>query len=126
MAQAIAKNARSTGWRLIAALLLLAFVVQSYVAQTHMHDAAQVGVSIGKTNGHDSPPLENSPLDCPFCQAVAHDSGFFVPTGPLLFLSAQWMEMAPPHVLIRDSASAPVHDWKSRAPPRLTGSNALS
>ena len=118
MTSAARKKGGITGWRLIAALVLLAFTVQSYVAQTHIHDTAPASAAIAKKLNHDKSPLGNTPLDCPFCQAVAHASGFFMPAAPLLFISALWAEMAPPHFLSRGSLSATAHGWQSRAPPQ--------
>lgn len=107
-----------TGWRLIAVLAMLAFTFQSYVAQTHIHEtAAPASLMLIKNLGHNKSPVDNSPLDCPFCQAVAHSGIFFLPDAPLLFLSAQWVEMATPHFLLRGSSGATAHSWQSRAPP---------
>jgi hypothetical protein len=117
MTSAARKKGGITGWRLIAILALLAFTVQSYVAQTHIHDAAPASAAIAKKLNHDKSPLGNTPLDCPFCQAVAHAGGFFMPAAPLLFISALWVEIATPQFLLRDSSRATAHSWQSRAPP---------
>ena len=118
MAKAATRKRRVTGWRLIATLVLLAFTFQSYVAQTHIHDAAPASAALIKNLGHNKSPVDNSPLDCPFCQAVAHAGTFFMPVAPLLFLSAQWIEMAAPHLALSASTGAAAHSWQSRAPPR--------
>ena len=119
MARAAARtNGRVTGWRVIAILVMLAFSFQSYVAQTHIHEAAAPATAaLIKNLGHNKSPVDNSPLDCPFCQAVAHDAAFFVPHSPLLFLSAQWVEMAAPHFVLADHSADANHNWRSRAPP---------
>jgi hypothetical protein len=103
---------------LIAALVMLAFSFQSYVAQTHIHDAAPAGLAIAKAQHHNKSPLGNTPVECPFCQAVADAGNIFMPAIPLLFLSEQWMESALPHLIPRGNASAAPHGWQSRAPPR--------
>jgi hypothetical protein len=97
---------------------VLAFSFQSYVAQTHIHDAAPISSTFAKGAHHNKSPLGNTPVECPFCQAVAHSGIFFVPVGPLLFLSAQWIEMALPHLAPGARADAATHSWRSRAPPR--------
>jgi hypothetical protein len=117
VALAAARKRSVTGWRLIAALVLLAFTFQSYVAQTHFHDAALAGTPVSQTLGHGKAPVDDNPLNCPFCQAVAHAGSFYLPVTPLLFLSAQWAEMSAPHFLLRDSSGAATHSWQSRAPP---------
>jgi hypothetical protein len=102
---------------LIAALIVLAFSFQSYVAQTHIHDAAPITSDSAKSTHHNKSPLGNTPVECPFCQAVAHDGTVFMPMAPVLFLSEQWIEMASPYFMLHGNAVAPVHDWQSRAPP---------
>jgi len=112
-------NATLPGWRLIAILVMLAFTLQSYVAQTHIHEAAPpASAALIKNLGHNKSPVDNSPLDCPFCQAVAHDGAFFVPDAPILFLAAQWVAMAAPHFFLADHSADANHSWRSRAPPR--------
>jgi hypothetical protein len=103
---------------LIASLVMLAFTFQSYVAQTHIHDTAPVSSAIAKGSHHNKSPLGNTPVECPFCQAVAHAGSFFMPLAPLPFLSAQWIEMAVPHLALGASTGAATHSWRSRAPPR--------
>jgi hypothetical protein len=109
--------------RLLACLILVAFTLQSYVAQTHIHDAGPASIGkaldapvLNKAPGGKS-PLDNSPVDCPFCQAVAHDGIFFIPASPLLFLSSVWIEMAAPIVRLAASSGERAHNWQSRAPP---------
>jgi hypothetical protein len=104
---------------LIAALVMLAFTFQSYVAQTHIHEnATPASAALIKDLGHNKSPVDNSPLDCPFCQAVAHAGGFFLPVIPLVLLCAQWVKMQAPHFASRDSSIVAAHSWQSRAPPR--------
>ena len=117
VAIAAAKKRGVSGWRLIAALVLLAFTVQSYVAQTHFHDASLAGTAIAKNLGQKKLPVDDNPLNCPFCQAVAHAGTIFLPGTPLLFLPAQWIEMAAAHFILRGNEAAPTHNWQSRGPP---------
>jgi hypothetical protein len=107
-----------TGWRLIAVLAALAFTFQSYVAQTHIHDAAPLSSTLAKGLHHNKSPLGNTPVECPFCQAITHAGAFFMPVAPLLFLCEQWMEMAAPKLIAGAGAGAATHNWQSRAPPR--------
>jgi hypothetical protein len=108
-------------WRLIAVLVLLAFGFQSYVAQTHIHEAATATVFTGPAHHpvHSQSPVENSPLGCPFCQAVAHGGDVFIPDASPLFLMAQWVEITFPRFLLTDKSATAGHNWRSRAPPSL-------
>lgn len=117
MGSAAAKRRVLAGWRLIAALVLLAFTIQSYVAQTHFHDTAVGTAPVSQNVGHGKVPVDDNPLTCPFCQAVAHAGSFYLPMAPALFLSVQWVEMSAPHFLLHDSSGAAAHSWQSRAPP---------
>jgi hypothetical protein len=103
-----------SGWRLIAILLALAFAFQSYVAQTHIHPT--IFVASAKDQGNKS-PVDNSPLTCPFCQAIAHEGLFYLPQAMLLFLEPQWVEAAKSHFALPSDRAAPDHSWRSRAPP---------
>ena len=74
--------------RVIAALLLLAFGFQSYMAQTHVHDiVGKAPAALVHHAGHDRAPVQNSPLDCPFCQMLTHAGSFLVPDPSLVLPS---------------------------------------
>src|SRR5215469_7489247 len=90
-------------WRLLAAFVLLAFSFQSYVTQTHIHDGATTVSAVTIHHpGHGKSPVENSPLDCPFCQVVTHAGNALMSDAPLLFLASQWVELAAPYRLFAD------------------------
>ena len=108
---------RGRGWRIIATLLLFAFTLQSYITQTHIHTASPAVISRILTGSHDQAPVDGNPMDCPFCQAVAHDGPFFLPAAPILLLSAIWVILAPSFLSERTDAVASAHAWQSRAPP---------
>ena len=103
-------------WRLLAAAVLLAFSFQSYLAQTHIHEGAATAVLVYHP-GHGKPPVDNSPLDCPFCQAVTHAASFLVPGTLLPFLAPQWVKITALHNLLADKSTATKYNWQSRAPP---------
>jgi hypothetical protein len=121
MAIATTRTAKIEGaivWRLIAALVLLAFSFQSYLAQTHIHEtAATTSAALIHHPGPNKSPVDNSPLDCPFCQAVAHATGFLVPGALLPFLAPGWVKITTLHNLLADKGTATRHSWQSRAPP---------
>lgn len=106
------------GWRVIvASLLLIAFTLQSYITQTHIHSVSPAAISKTLAGSHGKAPVDDSPMDCPFCQAVAHDGPFFLPGAPVLLLSAIWVELGAPFFSARVNAVVPAHNWQSRAPP---------
>jgi hypothetical protein len=106
--------------RLIAALLLLAFSFQSYVAQTHIHDiVAKTPTALVQHSGHNRAPLQNSPLDCSFCQMLTHAGSTLMPDAALLVPARQWIAMVAPHYLLAGTGTTANHSWQSRAPPAL-------
>jgi hypothetical protein len=106
------------GWRFAIWLVLAAFTLQSYVVQTHIHDAAPAAITKAFTNtGNGKSPVDNSPMDCPFCQA-ALAGAFALPATPLLVLSAVGILLAAPDHPAPASYDAAAHIWRSRAPPQ--------
>jgi hypothetical protein len=106
-------------WRFAIWLILAAFTLQSYVVQTHIHDTAPAAISKAFTNiGHGKLPVDNSPLDCPFCQA-ALAGAFALSTTALVFLSAAGIFLPIPDRPATASYDTVAHIWRSRAPPQL-------
>lgn len=114
---ALAKGRRS-GWQLVTCLVLIAFTLQSYITQTHIHSATPAAVTKIFSHSQGKAPLDDNPVDCPFCQAVAHDGPFHLPTVPLIILSIAFVELAPPAVRLRHPSAGFAHIWQSRAPPQ--------
>lgn len=112
-----------SGWRFVACFVLLAFTLQSYFTQSHLHDRSQsFGAAAalkldGGTPVHRKAPIEDNTLSCSICQAVAHAGAFLMPA-TLPFLPAIVAEHAALFVTVHAVATAPPHDWRSRAPPR--------
>ena len=107
-----------SGWRLIACLILITFTLQSYITQTHIHNVTPPAVAKILTHSHGKAPLDDGPMDCPFCQAVAHNGPFFLPTLLVLGLSIEFVELAAPAFRFHRSSEGLAHIWQSRAPPR--------
>jgi hypothetical protein len=104
--------------RLMACLVLLAFVFQSYALQTHIHAGATHPAISSRVPASGKGPVSNSPMECPLCQALAHDGIFLEPAAVLaLFFGAGWFVAVPkPHAA--HSPGTAMHAWQSRAPPR--------
>ena len=107
---------RATMSRLVVSLLLIAFSLQSYVAQTHIHETAAKPAVLIHHPGHNS-PVGSSPFDCPFCQVVTHAGSFLMPEATIPLLAVQWAEMMPPQLFSAENSTAPNRNWQSRAPP---------
>ena len=99
-------------------LILAAFTLQSYVAQTHIHDTAPAIAKAFTTSSHGKTPADNSPMDCPFCQAAALTGVFAIPVTPLLILSAVGIFLAAPDHPAPAAYDTVAHIWRSRAPPQ--------
>jgi hypothetical protein len=105
--------------RLMACVVLLVFAFQSYALQTHIHARAiHSGVSSpAPASGRE--PVGNSQMECPLCQAVAHDGIFLEPAVVLAAVfGAGWL-LAVPQAHVARLPGVAAHTWKSRAPPRL-------
>jgi hypothetical protein len=117
---------RRTGWwsRLFVLVAAFAFGLQSFIIQTHFHGPATwpdrgVGPSLSNPAPHGPFPADSNPLDCPFCQAIAHTGAFFAPGTPFLIAPVGWAF----HVIITAASAAiavsPTISWHSRAPPQV-------
>lgn len=105
---------------LLTLVCILAFSLQSFVAQTHIHGAGLESVKLSVSQaGHGSkqPVPSDDPVRCPQCQ-VAHLAGTAVPPDALIFI-------IPSHGFfsgyLADTAlrikSAVTHAWGIRGPP---------
>ena len=121
---AATKRAGSGSRFLMTFVLFVSFFVQSFIAQTHIHQPPAGAVAVGhataaNTSGdrHHNPGDED-PLHCPFCQAVAASGSFLTPVLILLPIPTYSfvVEKLASH---RPSAvSPPPHDWHGRGPPQ--------
>jgi len=111
----------------------LALLLQSLVAQTHIHGTntpwnaglsgliaklASAGEADGTSSGSakHNPPNDDSRF-CPFCQAMQH-AGSFVSPAAIVFLPAwQNISLVPTTVANKTRVDAGSHSWRGRAPP---------
>ena len=107
----------------LALLVAFAFALQSFLTQTHIHGvpasfggSAIVKIDAGSSGGSKA-PADNSPLDCPYCPAIAHSGLFFMPAAPLLRLPVELAQsiIAPDFAQVIKSAA--ILHQRSRAPP---------
>lgn len=112
-------------WRLgVTLFALLAFALQSYTTQTHIHKpalpgwagiAAALDLDVPVKNG--KAPAKQDQQNCPLCQGVAHAGAFVSPTAAAALaptLSVQIIAAVLGAAIRFDTLS---HDWQSRGPP---------
>jgi hypothetical protein len=109
--------------RFIVFLAIFSFALQSYIAQTHIHGISQdagaaVKIVAGAAPVKGKGPLNNSPVDCPFCQTAALAGFVLTPSMPLLYLSLAWAKAFMPPLTASAISATAAHDWQSRAPPQ--------
>jgi hypothetical protein len=127
----VSASARPTGWRLaIVSVVLVAFVLQGFIVQTHIHfapaglarltgysSADTAPAATGTPGQHAKHAPSDNPAYCPICQ-VATLAGFFVATTTVvLHVPFAWIETGAPVFTARTVSGAVAHDWQSRAPP---------
>ncbi len=112
---------------LLAIVLFVAFGLQSYVTQTHIHlppsavaafSVGHVGVSSAKPVEKDKHPGDEDPAHCPLCQAVAASGSFVMPVLPVLLLPVFSSAIAEAASYLPIIVSPLSHDWRGRGPPR--------
>ncbi|MEI9993965.1 MAG: DUF2946 family protein [Rhizomicrobium sp.] len=111
--------------RALVFLTLLAFALQGFVTQTHIHLPSSGGPALadlfdGKaapSPGQDKSPSKNDPANCPLCQSFASAGHFVTPAAAatlLPFLSISVIAVA---VQTTHAVPAVTHIWRGRAPP---------
>ena len=108
-------------WRLIMLFMLVAFAVQGFAVQTHIHG---VPTSAGSTVMHASVPSQPAPHDpydpanCALCQEMLHAGIYVAPVVADFVVILNAVAFAPVHALLPHAATERQHSWQSRAPPR--------
>jgi len=98
---------------------LLAFALQAYLVQTHMHGQSSSPI----LNSHISAPSQPAPFDpltpanCALCQEILHAGAAITPDAAPLVLPLHWIAMAPAAAALPSAALASQTGWHSRAPP---------
>jgi hypothetical protein len=108
---------------LLVATMLLAFAVQGFLVQTHIHQQGLFPADIAAKADHSSPrhdnyPANDDPASCPLCKELLYSGQYVAPMWAVFFLptlAVSVIETALPAVSHSDTVS---HSWSSRAPPR--------
>jgi hypothetical protein len=127
--------AKLPSWRQAFFLFIgAAFLLQTYVAQTHIHPLAPPAsltkfvsfdpdTSASKTDqrlpARDRLPANDDPAKCPLCQAVGHAGQFVWPHAAVFILPQLPATIVPAVTAILRIPEPQSHDWQGRAPPRL-------
>lgn len=107
----------------IVLLTLLAFGLQSYITQTHIHlapdsFASAIGISTGKHQQPDKFPANGDPANCPICQEILHTGQFVTPTAAILLLPTVAVSITKIVIDVPATPQSASHAWRSRAPPK--------
>ncbi len=106
--------------RLMMLWVLLAFVIQGYAVQTHIHGTAfatphVVSISAGS---HQTPDDPNDPDNCPLCQEMIHAGVYVTPVAVALPITLSAINFVTRFVIALPAGVAFTHGWQSRAPPQ--------
>ena len=125
-------TSRSATSRLVACFALLAFLLQGFALQTHIHQ--QIQPVIAKLAAPDSqaglpaarlldqqPRKTNDPLDqghCRLCHELVHAGSYVTPTALALAAGLDWITARIPAPARVFGTSAQAFAWQSRGPPQ--------
>jgi hypothetical protein len=97
---------------------LLAFALQGYVTQTHIHLTRAMSASLSVPAEHEKYPSKDDPSNCPICQEILHAGAFVTPSAVPLVLPSFAVSIIATIVEIPVAARTLSHNWQGRAPPR--------
>ncbi len=107
---------------LLVGFVLLAFVLQSYATQTHIHfesAPAAITKTLAAPSGHAGKPAlpdENNPDNCPLCQ-MFYGGQYVAPTALIYFLPMVAVSVIEAVAGVMPHYDAASHSWRGRAPP---------
>lgn len=115
-----AKGQRAGSWRSALTLaILLAFSIQSFLIQTHIHALVFAGPQQGTvtvtTQKHSSLPF--NPDKCVLCQEFVHAGSYVLPGGIAVLPPSARVSLLPFELVPVIAARAISHTWMGRAPP---------
>jgi len=103
-----------TGWqRVIAFLLAITFLVQSYFIQSHVHPTFGQHDTLSWNTGYAG----DNPADCPLCQADMLAGVYIAPSAPEIVGLLACALTKPFIAASRLYFSQRKHSWQGRAPP---------
>jgi len=118
--------------RLVMLVTLLAFSIQTYLTQTHIHFTsegqssgvhAQLVLGGGKVasgmpvDRKDRYPANEDPANCPLCQELIHAGQFVTPAASALLLPSLSLSVIELTLQYAPLLHTVTHIWRGRAPP---------
>jgi hypothetical protein len=119
-------------------LMLVAFALQSYVTQTHIHfdghavtggiafggegskaAANKISAALHASGNHDKFPPADDPANCPICQEMLYAGHYVMPAAIFVVLPSLPVSTIAVTVETPLRLFAPSHNWRGRAPPRI-------
>jgi len=107
--------------RLFFLFMLVAFTVQGFAVQTHIHGTpASLGSSITtiSTPSQPAPQDPYDPANCALCQEMLHAGIYVAPVVADFIVILNAVAFAPAYALLPHAATERQHSWQGRAPPR--------
>ncbi len=107
--------------RLAMLFMLVAFAVQGFAVQTHIHGEPLSALAHLTHVSAPSQPASQDPYDpanCPLCQEMLHAGIYVAPAVADFVVILNAVAFAPTFALLPHAATERQHSWQSRAPPR--------
>jgi hypothetical protein len=107
--------------RLAVLFALLAFAIQGYAVQTHIHGeplSANAHITHISTPTQPAPQDPYDPANCPLCQEMMHAGVYIAPALADFAILLNAVAFVPAFTLLPHTVSQEPHGWQSRAPPR--------
>ena len=107
--------------RLALLFVLVAFAVQGFAVQTHIHgDPLSALARITHFSGPPQPVTQDpyDPANCPLCQEMSYAGFYVTPAAASFIVILNAVAFTPAFALSPHAASERQHSWQSRAPPR--------
>ena len=107
---------------LLTGFMLLAFLLQSFATQTHIHflpDAsAATKIIAADTPVKKNTPSNDNPDNCPLCQLL-YGGQYVAPANLIFFLPMVAVSTIEIALGVTPHYDAVSHSWRGRAPPRI-------
>jgi len=107
--------------RIFFLFMLVAFTVQGFAVQTHIHGTpASLGSSVTTVSMPSQPAPQDpyDPANCALCQEMLHAGIYVAPVVADFIVILNAVAFAPTYALLPHAATERQHSWQGRAPPR--------
>lgn len=117
MGHVISRSSPARKW--VGIFALLAFILQSLVVQTHIHQSLPSAVVKAASQQLPAPLKTQDPIDqCRLCQELVHAGHFIAPSAIAALTSLSFIAAIFPSLPLLSDRAATAFSWQSRAPPR--------